>query len=393
MKRNKIYLFLLSGLLLAACSKEDEPSPTPGGEDAFATVSVAVDGINGTKATKADATQLGTDAENKIKNLTVVFIDESKNEVIAHGYREIGEGEQNTTARVGLKTGTYKMLLLANTNNISSFKPSDYYDKMIASLEKQGSENGFVMSNIPENIEIKAGENEIKAKDGTPVKIKRLVGRIDLSKLTVDFKYNDGESEGSKDKDLQGITGLKFHLKRIFLANVRPESYLFETKGHLIEKGGGSYLRGIEDDSYYNNDNSEIAKESTYASYLSENKEPDNVIEITEDGSLDNAASFYAMTNSATKEVGSYPVILYIKGDLYDSGNKKPVLSNRYFRIKLAKGVQRNTLYKIEATIQGKGSPEPGDNKENIDLSVTITVKSWEGITLDEYTINEEIEI
>ena len=126
---------------------------------------------------------------------------------------------------------------------------------------------------------------------------------------------------------------------------------------------------------------------------MSENKEPDNVIEITEDGSLDNAASFYAMTNSATKEVGSYPVILYIKGDLYDSGNKKPVLSNRYFRSKLAKGVQRNTLYKIEATIQGKGSPEPGDNKENIDLSVTITVKSWEGKTLDVITINEEIEI
>lgn len=47
MKRNKIYLFFLSGLLLAACSKEDEPASTPGGEDAFATVSVAVDGING----------------------------------------------------------------------------------------------------------------------------------------------------------------------------------------------------------------------------------------------------------------------------------------------------------------------------------------------------------
>ena len=52
MKRSKIYLFLLSGLLLAACSKEDEPVPTPGGEDAFATVSVAVDGINGQKRQK-----------------------------------------------------------------------------------------------------------------------------------------------------------------------------------------------------------------------------------------------------------------------------------------------------------------------------------------------------
>lgn len=389
MKRNKIYLFLLSGLLLAACSKEDEPVPTPGGEDAFVTVSVAVDGIAGTKTMKADATQPGTDAENKIKNLTVVFIDESKNEVIAHGYREIGEGDSNpnTTARVGLKTGTYKMLLLANTKEISSFKPSDYYG-MIANLAEQGGKNGFVMSNIVEEIKIEAGENEIKEK-----KVKRLVGRVDLSKLTVDFKYNKGETEGNKDNDLQDIAGLNFHLKRVFLANVRPESYLFDTgaEGHSIEKEDDSYLRGIEDNAFYEGDDSEITKKSTYAPYLSENKEP--VIEITEDKTHENAASLYAMTNSVTKESGNYPVILYIKGDLYDSVNNKPVLSNRYFRIKLAKGVQRNTLYKVEATIQGKGSPEPGDNKENIDLSVTITVQSWDGVTLDKYTINKEIEI
>ena len=169
---------------------------------------------------------------------------------------------------------------------------------------------------------------------------------------------------------------------------------MFETVGieeHPIEKKDNSYLRGIEDNTFYEGDDSEIAKVSTYASYLSENKEP--VVEIEEDTPLENAASFYAMTNSATKETGSYPVILYIKGDLYDSVNNKPVLTDRYFRIKLAKGVQRNTLYKIEATIQGKGSPEPGDNKENFDLSVTITVLSWEGVVLDTYTINDEIEI
>ena len=65
MKRNKIYLFFLSGLLLAACSKEDEPASTPGGEDAFATVSVAVDGINGTKADGA-TTDPGTEDENEM---------------------------------------------------------------------------------------------------------------------------------------------------------------------------------------------------------------------------------------------------------------------------------------------------------------------------------------
>ena len=38
----------------------------------FATVSVAVDGINGTKATKAD-TDPGTAAENEIYDLNVVL--------------------------------------------------------------------------------------------------------------------------------------------------------------------------------------------------------------------------------------------------------------------------------------------------------------------------------
>ena len=78
---------------------------------------------------------------------------------------------------------------------------------------------------------------------------------------------------------------------------------------------------------------------------------------------------------------------------MYDSENDKPVLTNRYYRIKLAKGVQRNTVYKISATIEGKGSPEPGDNKDNVDMSVTIKVNTWDDVTLDTITINEEIEI
>ena len=96
------------------------------------------------------------------------------------------------------------------------------------------------------------------------------------------------------------------------------------------------------------------------------------------------------MTNSFTKD-GAAPVILYFKGSWYDAADK-PAFTNRYYRIKLQNGVQRNTIYKIEATLKGKGSPDP-DIKDDVTLSVTITVKSWEGITLDEYTINEEIEI
>lgn len=376
MKRNKIYILLLSGLLMASCSKEEQPSPTPGGEDALVTVSVAVDGVAKTKA--EPETQLGDEKENAIKNLTVVFIDAARNEVIGHTYKNVTASEaDNNKVTVALKTGTYKMLVMANTKEVNSFVPADYYD-LIASLPEQGGEKGFVMSNIVRDVDIEAGANSINDE-----KVKRVVGRVDLSKLDVNWQ----------DEDLQKIDGLEFHLTQVFLANVRPKSYLFDmtdwdfmndAEKHVLENKEDGYLCGID---------------KTGGDIVTENVLDENLLYEYKDVTINSTTSktdlarFYAMTNSDTKESGAAPVILYIKGDLYDSKNNKPVLTNRYYRIKLAKGVQRNTIYKIEATIEGKGSPEPGDNKENVKMSVTIKVNSWDDETLDTIKIDEEIEI
>lgn len=380
MKRNKIYILLLSGLLMASCSKEEQPSPTPGGEDALVTVSVAVDGVAKTKSgdgvqSKASETT-PTKEENAIKNLTVVFIDAARNEVIGHTYKEITSTESDNKVTVALKTGTYKMLVMANTKEVNSFIPKDYYD-LIASLPEQGGEKGFVMSNIVRDVDIEAGANSINDE-----KVKRVVGRVDLSKLDVNWQ----------DEDLQKIDGLEFHLTQVFLANVRPKSYLFDmtdwdfmndAEKHALENKKDGYLCGID---------------KTGGDIVTENVLDENLLSNYEDVTINSTTSktdlahFYAMTNSDTKD-GAAPVILYIKGDLYDSKNKKNVLTNRYYRIKLAKGVQRNTIYKIEATIEGKGSPEPGDNKENVKMSVTIKVNSWDDERLDTITIDEEIEI
>lgn len=385
MKRNKIYLFLLSGLLLAACSKEDEPSPTPGGEDTFATVSVAVDGINGTKATKAD-TDPGTTAENEIYDLNVVFIN-GNNEVAGRAFRKIDDDQD--TIRVGLKTGTYKLLVIANAGEMSSFKPEDYYDKTVSLAGQVGKpagqvgEKGFIMTNIAQNVEIKktaenGGINLISEK------VKRVVGRVDLSQVDIDNDWLD-----------KNLKGMKFKLSQVFLANVRPQSYLYDTgtgwtlpegvTPHTMEFIEDHYLCGIEEKLQVGG---EIVAGSEYAEYLT--KATDVTITGNESEHHKDIASFYAMTNSFAKD-GAAPVILYLKGSWYDAADQ-PALTNRYYRIKLQNGVQRNTIYKIEATLKGKGSPDP-DIKDDVTLSVTITVKSWEGKTLDVITINEEIEI
>ena len=370
---------MLSGLLMASCSKEEQPSPTPGGEDALVTVSVAVDGVAKTKA--ESETQSGNEKENAIKNLTVVFIDAAKNEVIGHTYKEMTGSESEKKVTVALKTGIYKMLVMANTKEVNSFIPKDYYD-LIASLPEQGGENGFVMSNIAQDVEIKAIEDNNKNENKISETVKRVVGRVDLSKLDVNWK----------DEDLKKIDGLEFRLTQVFLANVRPKSYLFDMTGwdfmndaekHALENKEDGYLCGID---------------KTGGDIVTGNIPDKNLLYECKDVTINSTTSkidlahFYAMTNSDTKESGSTPVILYIKGDLYD-GAGNAVLTNRYYRIKLAKGVQRNTIYKIEATIEGKGSPDPGDNKDNVKMSVTISVETWEGVTLDTITIDEEIEI
>lgn len=380
MKRNKIYILLLSGLLMASCSKEEQPSPTPGGEDALVTVSVAVDGVAKTKA--ESETQPGNEKENAIKNLTVVFIDAAKNEVIGHTYKEMTGSESEKKVTVALKTGIYKMLVMANTKEVNSFIPKDYYD-LITSLSEQGE--GFVMSNIARDVEILSIEGDDKNKNVISEKVKRVVGRVDLSKLDVNWK----------DEDLKKIDGLEFRLTQVFLANVRPKSYLFDMMDWKFETGTGEkhpmeikegYLCGIE--KYFHG--GDIAEGNEKDDNLSKVFSPATTIKPGEESHTD-LASFYAMTNSDAKD-GAAPVILYIKGDLYD-GAGNAVLTNRYYRIKFAKGVQRNTIYKIEATIEGKGSPDPGDNKDNVKMSVTISVETWEGVTLDTITIDEEIEI
>ncbi len=391
MKHFKLYMTLLFSLLLAACSHEDEPSPTPGGEDASVTVSVSVDGVAATKSSVSSM-------ENVIKNMTVVFIDKQNNEVVGHGYcltefkGYFGKYEY-TSEPINLKTGTYRMLVMANTAEISSFKATDYYDYISADFFQPDDGVltmywGFPMSYVDEDITINNKETTITAK------VKRVVSRIELSELFFNWK----------DPDLQSISGLKFKIKRVFVANVRQRTYLFDTSTwlpegvatHPIEYVEDKYYCGIEDlgliveggEIAEGNVNKSVVHEYPFmpeemgTSYFGDKEDVINL----------ERANFYVTVNSQTKDDAA-PVILYIKGDLYDSVNDKTVLSDRYYRIKLENGVKPNTVYKLTATITGKGSYAPGVNQENTDLSVILNIQSWDGKDLDKITIDEDFEL
>lgn len=387
MNYSNIYIMLLSCLLLAACSHEEDPSPDPGGEDVPVTVSVTVDGGDVTKGV------MNTYTENWINNMTVVFIDKQTNEVIGHGYTDISGMGKGTSDSISLKTGTYRMLVLANTGDISSFKATDYYDYVTAEFfqpDDMAVIFGCPMSYADENI-------TISKKTAISVWIKRVVSRIDLTRLSVHWN----------DSDLRGIEGLQFRLKSVFVANVRQRTYLFDTREwsmngvptHPMEYADDTYYCGIDDLSLIAK-GEEIAEGNVNESVLDYpfmNSAMGRVYDenpplIGNDESMAVEDVFYVTSNSHTKD-DLAPVILYIKGDLYDSKNAKNVLTDRYYRIKLEKGVQSNTVYRIEARITGKGSSVPGINQENTDLSAILERQTWQGEVLDRINIDYDIDL
>lgn len=80
------------------------------------------------------------------------------------------------------------------------------------------------------------------------------------------------------------------------------------------------------------------------------------------------------------------PTMLVLKGDILHKGTDEPILSNRYFFVKLKdmkdtqgnvlNGVVRNYVIRISATITGKGSGDE-EYRDNAYATVTVTPEDW----------------
>lgn len=98
---------------------------------------------------------------------------------------------------------------------------------------------------------------------------------------------------------------------------------------------------------------------------------------------------------------GKIQTMLILRGNWYPNGktvgveDKDLVKKDRYYRIPIKQdatsgviGVQRNTIYKIYATITGEGSKDPDTSELNACISFSIKVEPWTVIEQHEDDVN-----
>ena len=108
--------------------------------------------------------------------------------------------------------------------------------------------------------------------------------------------------------------------------------------------------------------------------------------------------------NKGASPSGNIQTMLILRGNWYPNGktngktngqSNDVVKKDRYYRIPIKQdatsgiiGVQRNTIYKIYATITGEGSKDPDTSELNACISFSIKVEPWKVITQTETDVN-----
>ena len=105
-------------------------------------------------------------------------------------------------------------------------------------------------------------------------------------------------------------------------------------------------------------------------------------------------------TNTSDSPSGEIQTMLILRGNWYPNGKTEGlgndvVKRDRYYRIPIKQdatsgviGVQRNTIYKIYATITGEGSKDPDTSELNACISFSIKVEPWKVIMQTEDDVN-----
>ena len=381
MKTINITPFLLVLSLLVSCSSDGDDGPeiiVP--QDATLTLAVAP----GSVLTKAKAGE-PQEGEAKINNMYAALFKADQT-LLTSAYVDFNgqTGETPDTIRISAKSDTpYKYIILVNVGNINCSSIGDLMKKTY-NLKDIRVSNQPMGSKFLEIESLKPGTNyygkeeifknkpaEYSFYSTSNIEVYRTASRIDFEKISL--KWSEADA-GDLLKE-----GARFRLKQVYVVDAKSTTYLADRKyggnNYSVETSGSAYWHGKPGEDYLESlDLFPREGDNTSATIPS-----DGEWNITE-----NPLRCYITENTDKTK----PTMLVLKGDILHKDTDAPILSDRYYFVKLLNlidsdnketiypGVIRNKVIRISATITGKGSGDE-EYKENAYVKVNVTPENW----------------
>lgn len=380
MKNRFLFLVGIGALLaMSSCSKDEENLVVKSGEPATLTLTIKGSDLS-TKATvlPSDLATAGESFDNKINNI-VVGVFRSTGEELA-GYADaIGDVQvSEVTAsnprafsipsgkEIKVTAGKRDIIVVANasTADINELKTattkSDFMNKVLVLGDKEQSKDKLLMTGESDNVTVNKGDG-----NSFPIKVTRLVARVQLTGLKSSFI----SSYSNATLDIDEIF-LHNALFGISVNNISPSSKILYT--------GWTYPS---------------APTSNYYSYLADFKTPQEPL-YTLGASTSNVINqnhyFYTFENQIDATTPDYTTAtkLVISGTFYPNGKPGTSSYRVYYPIVVnkdvvsevdntGKGILRNYVYSISATIFRPGVADPNKPLDPASISLTITVANW----------------
>lgn len=404
--QNLIYATMVA-CAFSACSNDDDPNiPDPAQElDATLTVAFNSVGSNGGGLRSLQTKGEGDNQFNKIGKIGIAVFNTGAMDgiidtdgLISYSEREKAATDVDTTACISAKSGSVKILVVANPTTDMFKGKTDYKGFLDAISEDAINKESLLMSSaVLDNITLLKGRNTIAAGASTVfktpagesntgnvagtsnIKVYRNVARIEVPRITVEPRSGFG-----KDKTA------KFTLHAIYASKVRSGVMVFgkATDWCSVVKSDAGLLNG--EDIY-------TGGISTYPNYVKTFTD-NNVVEYGngKNGYLnfnaDKTMLFVYDNSSATTISKDNATRLVIRGtyEYTTDGGATAKSENAYWttiinndtpqgsdNFAAHNGVLRNVKYLVNVKITGPGSTSEDPDGNAASLTANIQVVDW----------------
>ena len=386
-----------------------------GGEDAYkfaAMKTVTSDGTNSVKTIEDIVVKVKATAPDELSDtqLAVVFLANTKLTTPPSKLEDVKVAQLESLVDFtqvhpvpGAGTQTYVPMF----SQIVTIGGGDH--KLLAGIKHDNWVKGSTTPSIiyTNNAVVGAAHKEIEKKSGAEgwtektssydpanipdedkIPLTRHVARVQLQAIDCDFRNN--------------YANASFELTDVYIANASNTSLIYAAAEPYSLDNAITYSHGC---SYHREDYFLVAGTMNEALHKFDDKT------VNGDEAHKEMPQFYVFEMKGDKSMLSDPgksdspsgkiqTMLILRGNWYPNGKTEGlgndvVKRDRYYRIPIKQdatsgviGVQRNTIYKIYATITGEGSKDPDTSELNACISFSIKVEPWKVITQTETDVN-----